>query len=293
MVHATLRVPQGNVKELVMELLFMCLDILRMEDKTVCFIHLNDPNQQAKKHQDMPPKFQKIHKEWMVFKQSITCFKNNIKEGRRRTYNVSFWLGSKQPPQKILDSYILKWDKTCSNKGIIKMVYKLVQSLYTSNNLILVGVPTDLDADALHLLLKGKMEEARQEMVAKNPCKYGSITKVPDFVIERDFIKHTPYTEQSDDDNIPFWAKVPFYLEYLSINEDMHEHILAFMYQTKHFQDLFGKVTFYHQNLGFDSTAGEHKILTGVPMRHIVMVRLTGRVILKGLTKPDHLHILQ
>jgi hypothetical protein len=159
-VHATLQVPQGNIKDLAMELLFMGLDTLRTEDRTVCFLHPNDPSQQAKKCQDMPTKLQRIHSEWMVFDQGITRFKNNIKEGRKCTYNVSFWLGSKQPVRKILDSCILKWDETQSNKGIVKMVYKQVQSLYTAQNLILVGAPTDLDADPLQLLLKGKMEEA-------------------------------------------------------------------------------------------------------------------------------------
>ena len=112
------------------------------------------------------------------------------------------------------------------------MVYKQVQSLYTSRNLILVGTPTDVDADTLQLLLKGKMEEARQKMVAKNPYKYGLITKVPEFVLERDFIKHTPCAKQSEGDDIPFWAKMPFHLEYLAINKDALEHILAFIYQT-------------------------------------------------------------
>jgi hypothetical protein len=60
-----------------------------------------------------------------------------------------------------------------------------VQSFYTAQNLILVGVPIDLDGGALQLLLKGKMEEAQQKMVAKNPYKYGLITKVPEFVLER------------------------------------------------------------------------------------------------------------
>ncbi len=124
MVHATLHVPHGNVKELVMELLFMGLNTLRTEDKTVCFLHPNDPSQQAKKRQDMPPKFQRIHSDRMVFDQNITRFKNDIKEGRKHTYNVSFWLGSEQPAQKILDACILEWDKTRSNGGIIKMVHK-------------------------------------------------------------------------------------------------------------------------------------------------------------------------
>jgi hypothetical protein len=90
------------------------------------------------------------------------------------------------------------------------------------------------------------MEEARQKMVAKNPYKYGLITKVPEFVLERDFIKLTPYAKQSEGEDIHFWAKLPFHLEYLAINEDALEHILAFMYQTKQLQCLFGEAAFYH-----------------------------------------------
>jgi hypothetical protein len=67
----------------------------------------------------------------------------------------------------LLDSCIIEWDKTQSNGGIVKMTYKHVQSLHTAWNSILVGVPTDPDADALQLLLKGEREDARQKMVAK------------------------------------------------------------------------------------------------------------------------------
>ncbi len=52
---------------------------------------------------------------------------------------------------------------------MIKMVYKQVQSLYTARNLIQVGVPTDLDAEARQTVLKDKMEEAHRRMVVKNP----------------------------------------------------------------------------------------------------------------------------
>jgi hypothetical protein len=111
-VRATFRVPRGNVKELVMELLFMGLNTLLTEDETVCYLHPNNPSQQAKKRQDMPPKFQQIHSDWMVFDQNNTWFKNYINEGGKRTYNVFFWLGGEQPAQKILDACILEWDKT-------------------------------------------------------------------------------------------------------------------------------------------------------------------------------------
>ena len=73
-VHATLWVLQGDVKHLIMDLLFKGLDTLRAEDKMVCFLHPNNPSLHAKNQQDMPPKFQRIHAEWMVFDQSITRF---------------------------------------------------------------------------------------------------------------------------------------------------------------------------------------------------------------------------
>jgi hypothetical protein len=293
MVHATLWVLQGDVKDLIMELFFMGLDTLRAEDKMVCFLCPNNPSLHAKKRQDMPPKFQRIHAEWTDFDQSFSHFKNDIKEGHKRTYNVFFWLGSEKPSQMILDSYILEWDKTQPNGGIVKMTYKQVQSLQTAQDLILVGVPTNLDADALQLHLKGKMEDARQKMAAKKSYKYGSITKVPEFVLERVFIKHTPYAKWSEEDDIPFWAKMPLHLEYLLKDEDMLEHILAVMYRTKQFQGILGEAAFYHQNSGFDYTAGDCEIFAGVLMRHIVMVQSTSWVILKGLTKPDRPHIIQ
>jgi hypothetical protein len=140
----------------------------------------------------------------MAFDQPIGWFKNDIKEGRTFTYNVSLWLGSELPAKNTLEQCTLEWEETRSNGGTIKMAYKHVQSRYTARNLILVGVPPNLDADALQLVLNKKMEEARKKMVVKNPYKYGSITKVPQFILEKDFIKHTPYAEQSDDDDIPF-----------------------------------------------------------------------------------------
>ena len=173
------------------------------------------------------------------------------------------------------------------------MTYKRVEALHTARNLILVGVPTDLDAENLQSVLREKMEEARQKMVAKNSYKYGSLTKVPQFVLEKDFIKNTPYAEQSNDDDIPFWAKMPFHLEYQAMHRESLEHILAYMYRTKWFQDLFGEAAFYHRNPGIEATAGERDILAGVLMRHIAMVWSSQRIILKGLTKPDRLHIIQ
>jgi hypothetical protein len=53
-VYITLHVPQGKVTELITKLMFDGLNIRRSEDKTVCFLHLDNFGQQAMKHTDMP-----------------------------------------------------------------------------------------------------------------------------------------------------------------------------------------------------------------------------------------------
>jgi hypothetical protein len=105
-----LRVPQGKVTELITELMFDGLDILHSEDKTVCFLHPDDFGQQAKKCTDMPEKFQKIYKNWAVFNQPLSRFKNDIRENRKRTYNLSIWLGCKRKTDMIINGCTLDWD---------------------------------------------------------------------------------------------------------------------------------------------------------------------------------------
>ena len=103
----------------------------------------------------------------------------------------------------------------------MRITYKQVQSLHTSRNLILIGVPTDVDHMALQVKMQEKIEEeARQRMIARNPSKYGMIVRVPQFVLERDYIKNTPYAERFEDDGIPFWACMPFHLECKAAKED-------------------------------------------------------------------------
>ena len=97
---------------------------------------------------------------------AITRFRNDIKEGRRRTYNLSIWLNSKKPPQQILDASALEWEEEQDNRGLVRIAYNQVQSLHTSRNLILIGVPKDVDHLALQVNMQEKREEAWQRMIA-------------------------------------------------------------------------------------------------------------------------------
>ncbi len=124
------------------------------------------------------------------------------------------------------------------------------------------------------------MEEAQAKMVKKNPSKYGAIRRIPGFTLVTDFINNTPFVERSDTNNIPFWAKMPYHIECLTILEDKIKAILAFMYWVKRFQGLFGEAAFYFKNPGLEALAGEHTILAGVLIRHIAMVWLMSRIIL-------------
>ncbi len=205
----TLRVPHGKVAELITELMFDGLNILHSEDKTVCFLHLDNFGQQAKKHADMPEKFQKIYKNWAVFNQPLSRFKNDIWENHKRTYNLSVWFGSERKTDMIINSCTLDWDNKQKCGGFVKIAYKRIQSLNTGKNHILVGVPMDTCASSLQQVLREKTEEAREKMVTKNPYTYGTINNVPHFVLECNFVKNTPYAERSEEDNIPFWLRIP------------------------------------------------------------------------------------
>ena len=261
MAHVTLRVPSGTVKDLVMDLLFMGLDIIRSEDKSVCFVHPKDSSQTTKKHQDIPANFQKIHKDWAEFDQGITRFKKDIKAGRKCTYTLSIWLGSKKPPQQILDACALEWEEEQDNGGLVKIAYKRVRSLHTSRNLMLIDVPMDVDSKALQTKMHEKMEEACHRMLTCNLSRYGMIVRVPQLVLEKDFIKNMPYVEQSDEDDIHFWACMSFYLECEVVDEDHLEQILAYMYQAKRFHALLGEVAFYYKTQGSTRWLGSVALL--------------------------------
>jgi hypothetical protein len=81
-VQMNIRCHSGNVKELVMEIIFKSLATFHAEGENVCSLHPLDFNQQARKRTDMFVKFQKIHKDWVCSHQILGRFKNDIKEGR-------------------------------------------------------------------------------------------------------------------------------------------------------------------------------------------------------------------
>jgi hypothetical protein len=137
------------------------------------------------------------------------------------------------------------------------------------------------------------MEEARITMVNKNPSKFGAIDKTPRFALSTDFVKNTPYEELSDNDKILFWAKTSWHLEYRKSDEGSIEAILSYMYRSGRMARILGEAAFHHLDPGPDAMAGECDINAGIVTRHIAMIRLMGRVNLRGPKNPDRLAVLQ
>jgi hypothetical protein len=145
----------------------------------------------------------------------------------------------------------------------------------------------DTCTNSLQQVLRTKMEEAREKMVKKNPYKYGIIDKVPHFVLEHNFVKNTPYTECSKEDNIPFWLRTPYHLEYVLVMEEQLELIFHYMYCSEQFQILLGEAAFYYKNPGMEASGSEQGMLAGVLMHHIAMVQSMNKVLLKGIPHVD------
>ncbi len=113
-------------------------------------------------------------------------------------------LGSSMEPKDSLGRCVMDWDDMQKDRGKVKITYKQMQVLRTSKEIILVGVPTDVDSESLGSMLRATMEEVQITMVNKNPSKFVAIDKTPRFALSMDFVKNTPYKECSDNDEIPF-----------------------------------------------------------------------------------------
>jgi hypothetical protein len=128
----------------------------------------------------------------------------------------------------------MEWDKVRPNSGKAKITYKQMQVLHTPKNIILAGVPTNVNSDSLAIILRTVMEEACCQMVSKSPSKFGALPTTPKFALISDFVKHIhmPYEVRSDvvDPNpIPFWSKMPWHIECRILDEVQIEALLAYM----------------------------------------------------------------
>jgi hypothetical protein len=260
-------VGECNIHVAIPELMFEGLKTLAEEDKDVCFLRLDDLTVQAKKQSDLPTKFQRIHECWVAFEEPLDLIPSKVKKNKSKCFRLSIWLGSTMEPKELLGNCVMEWDDVRPNGGKVEISYKQMQVLNTFKNIILAGVPTDVDSGSLTRILRMGMEDARLRMVARNPSKFGAISLMPKFALVTDFVKYTPYKERSTETNpntIPFWSKMPWHIECHTSDEPKIDALLSCMDCTNRLAQLFGEAAFHHVNLGPKATAGEHDTNAGV-----------------------------
>jgi hypothetical protein len=202
------------------------------------------------------------------------------------------WLGSTVEAKKLLGKCLLAWDNTRANGGRVRIAYKHMQVLRTAKNIILVGVPTDVDTACLTKMLWQTMEEARKKMVAKNSEKYGSLSATPKLSISSEFVKNTPYKAWSEEYKIPFWSKIPWHIEYRTTDKAAIDALLSYMYNSGRMERILGGAAIHHKSSP-DADFNQRNVNAAILTWHIAMAHSMGRVSLRGLMDPDRLVMLQ
>ena len=91
-----------------------------------------------------------------------------LKKGKFKLFELATWLGSTVESKELLGNCVMDLDNMRANGGKVKMLFKQMQVLQTVKNIILVGVPTNVDTESLTVILYTTMEAAQVKMVAKN-----------------------------------------------------------------------------------------------------------------------------
>ncbi len=147
---------EGDIRVMVVmvpDLLFKGLKTLEEKDKDVCFLHLDNFADQARKRNNMPAKFQRIYENWSTFEEPLAKIRSELKKGKSKIFRLSMMLGSSMEPKDLLGRCVMDWDNTRKNGGKVKITYKQMQVLWTSKKIILVGLPTDVDSESLGSML--------------------------------------------------------------------------------------------------------------------------------------------
>ena len=87
-------VGECNIHTAVPDLMFEGLKTLAKEDKDICFLCPDDFTVQARKHSNLPAKFQSIQKRWCTFEDPLHTIQNEAKNGKSKFFRLLVWLGS-------------------------------------------------------------------------------------------------------------------------------------------------------------------------------------------------------
>ena len=173
--------------------------------------------------------------------------------------------------------------------------YKELQEVDTKRDIILFGVPADIDTNAFRHMVLPHFRRTMGKMRARNPSeypheKYGK--DVPEFVVLSDWLFNAPYQDKSETEGIPFWCKKCIQFKTKDEDHEILWNILNYMGLTKQDRSLFGEFDRFVKGPGVGAGYSNKQPLGQLLQYHIAIVRSMAKTPLPGLLYPDLEHVL-
>ena len=272
------------------------LEKLQSIDPTVAYLKKKDKLIQARSLHELPP-FQLFYNDWSRWEHLSSDFRMiSLKNGRVKQFNGSVWLGSDQDPTTLLSSVYLLLDEVIPHGGgKVEFTYKELQEVDTKRDLILFGVPADIDTTAFKKMMGQFLRTAMIKMNSKNPRKYPSTKygSIPNFAVLSDWLFNAPYQEKPESENIPFWCKKCIQFESRDEDQETLWNIMQYMSITKQDKMIFGEFARFVKGPGVGANNGDKQPLGMLLQSHIAIVRSLAKVPLNGLMFPDIEHVME
>ena len=275
----------------IVKILAAFLNVLQTKDPSACFTKEMNARRQIHTVADFPPDFRDFYDDWSFWEHDVNYFTLPTPlAGNGRAFHGTMCLSSEWEGDRLLDQCVFAIRSIQSKGGTIKASVKELQLLRTSRNLILFGVPSNVHFGAVSTLLRDMMEDILPAMVESDPVRYPEeeYSWVPQFSVNRMYVKNTPFEERDKSDPTPAWAKLPLHIEVDAYHEDYLEEIFKFLAESRMLHQVLGDYVWMLKNVPPNRASHDDKDTMKQALHtHMTIVLSLGRVFLRGLTDPD------
>ena len=267
------------------------LTVLQQKDPNACFTKELDVRKQIYELADFPGDFREFYDSWSYWEHDVAYFLNPAPlGGNGRTYHGTVCVASDWTGERLMEQCVFAIRSIKSKGNTLRASLKELQSLRTSRNIILLGVPSNVDFSAVNVLLQQMLEVTLDNMSISDPLRFPEeeYQTPPEFSVVRMYIKNTPFEQRDKNDTIPSWARMPLHLEVDLTFEDELWEIVKFMADSKLLHSVFGDYAFVLKNSPPNEASEGLKQRMKTALRtHMAIVLSMGRVFLRGLDNPD------
>lgn len=273
------------------------LSVLQQKDPNACLTKELDVRKQIYELADFPDDFREFYDSWSFWEHDVPYFLNPAPlGGNGRTYHGTVCVASDWTGERLMEQCVFAIRSIKSKGNTLRASVKELQSLRTSRNIILLGVPSNVDFEAVNNLLKEVLAVTLDNMVNSDPMRYPEevYQTPPEFSVVRMYIKNTPFEQRDKNDTIPSWARMPLHLEVDLVFEEELWEIVKYMAESKLLHSVFGDYSFVLKNSPPNEASEGLKQRMKTALRtHMAIVLSMGRVFLRGLDDPDQVMVVR